>query len=498
MRIGRRTLLAAAAALPLTVLAGCDGFSTTSVTEQEFTETLRIPPLADSTVRDGVRIFRLTAQEGSMTFSGVPGPTTTWGFDGDVLGPTLRAERGEQVAVEIANALGEATSVHWHGMHLPAAMDGGPHQMIEPGGTWRPQWRIAQPAATLWYHPHPHGATEEHVYRGLAGLFLLEDDASLAAALPREYGVDDLPLIVQDRSFDGDGALELRHDGAEPGMLGRVVMVNGTVGAVHEVSTERVRLRLLNGSTARTYTFALPDRPMTMVASGGGFLDAPLELDELRLAPGERAEVVARFRPGETVRLRSVRTDLGAIASAATSGANDEFDVLELRARASLAPSPEPGWGPSSQAEADALVEEEAVRTRSFELQGREINGREMDMSRIDEVVHVGDTEIWEVRSSQPIPHSFHIHDVQFRVLTVDGAPPPPQLAGPKDTIYLMPNVRYRLLVRFADYADPHLPYMYHCHMLLHEDEGMMGQFVVIEPGQEDQVGVEGAAGHGH
>src|SRR5699024_10337148 len=246
MRIGRRALLAAAAALPLTVLAGCDGFSTTSVTEQEFTETLRIPPLADSTVRDGVRIFRLTAQEGSMTFSGVPGPTTTWGFGGDVLGPPLRAARAEQVAVESA------------------------------GGTGRPQWRIAQPAATLWYHPHPHGATEEHVYRGLAGLFLLEDDASLAAALPREYGVDDLPLIVQDRSFDGDGALELRHDGAEPGMLGRVVMVNGTVGAVHEVSTERVRLRLLNGSTARTYTFALPDRPMTMVASGGGFLDAPL------------------------------------------------------------------------------------------------------------------------------------------------------------------------------------------------------------------------------
>src|SRR5699024_9926949 len=143
----------------------------------------------------------------------IPGPTTTWGFSGDLLGPTLRAERGEQVAVEIDNALGEATSVHWHGMHLPAAMDGGPHQMTAPGGTGRPPRPIAQPAATLAYHPPPHGATEEHVYRGLAGLFLLEDDASLAAALPREYGVDDLPLIVQDRTFDAAGALELRHDG---------------------------------------------------------------------------------------------------------------------------------------------------------------------------------------------------------------------------------------------------------------------------------------------
>ncbi|MGO1803006.1 MAG: multicopper oxidase domain-containing protein, partial [Microbacteriaceae bacterium] len=129
-------------------------------------------------------------------------------------------------------------------------------------------------------------------------------------------------------------------------------------------------------------------------------------------------------------------------------------------------------------------------------LNGREINGEEMDMNRIDEVVHVGDTEVWEVRSTQPIPHSFHIHDVQFRVLSVDGQAPPPELAGPKDTIYLEPNRAYRLLVRFEDYADPTMPYMYHCHMLLHEDEGMMGQFVVIEPGDEDEVAVPERPAH--
>ena len=497
MRCTRRTVLAAAALLPATVLAGCSGFSTSSVAEQEFTEELAIPPLAESTLEHGVRTFRLTAQEGFRQFAGIPGPTETWGFSGDFLGPTLRAERGEQVALEIDNALPEATSVHWHGMHLPAAMDGGPHQMIAPGGTWRPHWQIDQPAAMLWYHPHPHGGTEEHVYRGLAGLFLLEDDASLAAALPREYGVDDLPLIVQDKSFHREGELELRHDGAEPGMLGATVMVNGTVGAVHRVGTQRVRLRLLNGATARTFTFAFPDRPMTMIASGGGFLDEPLELEALRLAPGERAEVVVAFTPGETVRLRSITTDLGALAAAGTTGANDAFDVLELRAAEVLTPSPEPEWAPAAAAQADALHEADATVTRSFVLEGREINGKRMDMSRIDEVVHVGNTEIWEVHSSQPIPHSFHIHDVQFRILTVDGAPSPPQLAGPKDTIYLMPNVRYRLLVRFEDYSDPAVPFMYHCHMLLHEDEGMMGQFVVIEPGQEDLVGVAAMAGTG-
>jgi len=490
MRRSARLAAGFAALLAASALVGCGEVSPVSVVEQEFTNELAIPPLAESSVANGVRTFRLTAQEGSVRFPGLPEPTETWGFSGDFLGPTLRAQRGEEVAFQIGNELPEATSVHWHGMHLPAAMDGGPHQIINPGETWRPHWTIDQAAATLWYHPHPHGETEKHVYRGLAGMFILDDDASLAAQLPNHYGVDDLPLIVQDRSFSRDGEFELRRNVAEPGMLGDTIMVNGTVGAVQQVTTERVRLRLLNGSAARTYTFAFPDRPMTMIASDGGLLDTPLEQDALRLAPGERAEVVVAFKPGETVRLRSVKPDLGGIADPSTMGANEAFDVLEFRAAEVLTPSPEPAWSPAADAEADELHEAEVVKTRSFELEGREINGQKMDMSRVDEIVHVGDTEIWEVRSTQSVPHSFHIHDVQFRILTVDGNPPPPELAGRKDTIYLMPNVTYRLLVRFEDYTDPRLPYMYHCHMLRHEDEGMMGQFVVIEFGQEDLVSI--------
>lgn len=487
---GRRiTAALAAVAASAALLTACDSFSTTAVAEHDFVNELAIPPLAPSTVEDGVRTFQLTAQEGTTDFAGI-GDTETWGFNGAFLGPTIRAERGEQVAFEIDNQLPEATSVHWHGMHLPAAMDGGPHQMIEQGETWRPTWTIDQPASTLWYHPHPHGETEKHVYLGLAGMFILDDDASLTADLPSEYGVDDLPLIVQDKSFDRNGRLELSNDGSEPGMLGDTVMVNGTVGAYQEVTTERVRLRLLNGSTARTYTFEMPDRPMTLVATDGGFLDAPVEMDQVRLAPGERAEVVVSFDAGETVRLHSSKTNLGGIVVPATSGGNDEFDVLEFRAADRLTPSPEPSWPQAADAVADELHEDEASVTRDFVLNTREINGQKMDMNRIDEVVHVGDTEVWEVRSTQPIPHSFHIHDVQFRVLSINGQAPPPELAGPKDTVYLNPNVTYRLLVRFEDYADPTMPYMYHCHMLLHEDEGMMGQFVVIEPGDEDKVGV--------
>lgn len=502
MKRGVGALAAVAALLLSTSGCGLVGGSLSSVTEHEFTNELALPPLAPSHVEDGVRTFELTAGTGNSDFAPATEAgtqTETWGFNGEFLGPTLRVTRGEEVAFEITNELNETTSVHWHGMHLPAQMDGGPHQEIAPSETWRPHWQIDQPAATLWYHPHPHGATERHVYNGLAGLFLIDDDASASASLPQEYGVDDIPVIVQDKAFDEDGQLELADNGSEPGTLGDVVMVNGTVGAYQEVTSERVRLRLLNGSTARTYHFQIPDRPMTLVATDGGLLEKPLVQDQLRLAPAERAEVVVEFEPGETVRLRSEQADLGSVAVPFAMGGRDEFDVLELRAADELTESSEPSWEPSSHSEEDALHESEAAKTRSFELEGREINGELMDMSRIDEVVHVGDTEVWEVTNSEPVPHSFHVHDVQFQVLTVDGETPPPELAGRKDTIYLEPRRDYRLLLRFEDFTDPEMPYMYHCHMLLHEDEGMMGQFVVIDPDQEDEVGVPPASeGGGH
>ncbi|HWV77606.1 MAG TPA: multicopper oxidase domain-containing protein [Isoptericola sp.] len=488
----RRAVLRAAALVAVVPLlaAGCGAIpgSVTSVDEPEFDRALPIPPLAESEVVDGVRTFSLTAQEGTTEL--LPGTRTpTWGYDGPYLGPTLRAERGEQVAVDVTNDLPETTSVHWHGMHLPAAMDGGPHQEVEPGAMWRPTWTIDQPAATLWYHPHPHGETEKHVYRGLAGLFLLDDDASRAADLPQEYGVDDVPVVVQDKVLDDDGRLVLKDDGGEPGTLGSTVVTNGVAGAYQRVTTERVRLRLLNGSTARTYSLGFADRGMDLVATDGGLLDAPVRLDHVRLAPGERAEVVVAMRPGETTRLHSSEADLGGVAAPFAMGGNDAFDVLELRADDRLAPSPEPSWGPSRHAAEDALHEEGATVTRTFDLDERTINGERMDAGRIDEVATVGSTEVWEVRNTIPVPHSFHVHDVQFRVLTIDGEAPPPELAGPKDTVYLEPRRTYRLLMRFEDYTDDVLPYMYHCHMLLHEDEGMMGQLLVVEPGSDARPG---------
>lgn len=163
----------------------------------DFDNRLRIPPLLEPRVdAAGRRIFDLELQAGQTEL--LPGrPADTWGINGPHLAPTLRAERGDRVLMRVNNRLPEATTLHWHGMHLPASADGGPHQLVEPGGTWSPSWRIDQPAATLWYHPHMMGRTEDHVYRGLAGMWILDDRRADALALPNRYGVDDIPLILQ-------------------------------------------------------------------------------------------------------------------------------------------------------------------------------------------------------------------------------------------------------------------------------------------------------------
>jgi FtsP/CotA-like multicopper oxidase with cupredoxin domain len=472
---------------------------TSTVGRQDFAQPLVIPPLDDGTKgADGVRRFDLRLQQGRTDF-GRSAATRTWGINGSHLGPTLRAGRGEQVAMTVENALDESTSLHWHGMHLPAAADGGPHSMIPAGGTWSPGWTVDQPAATLWYHPHLHGSTAEHVYRGLAGMFIV-DDPSAASGLPDDYGTDDLPVIVQDKSFDGDGQLDMGAPLFSPtGQLGDTVLVNGTVDPYATVTRERTRLRLLNASNARVYDFGLVDddgrdRSFAHVATDGGLLPAPLSTERIMLSPGERAEVVVEMRAGERLTLRSHEADLGTDPwNQRFAGGDDVLDVLQLRAAERLGSSPAL---PDVLAAEPDLRAEAATRTRTFRLSGTDINGRDMDVRRVDEVVTVGDTELWEVTNADGSPHNFHVHDVQFLVHELDGRLPPPALRGWKDTVYVPPGSTVRLLLRFSDYTDPDIPYMFHCHLLRHEDSGMMGQFVVVEPGVRPPTTLSG--GHAH
>ncbi|GAA3253964.1 multicopper oxidase family protein [Dactylosporangium siamense] len=436
-----------------------------------FDRPLKIPPLAESTVdADGTRVFDLTAGPGDSDL-GHGASTRTWGYNGAYLGPTLRAQKSQKVKVNVHNRLNEPTTVHWHGMHLPAKVDGGPHHPIPVGGDYQAAWTVDQPAATLWYHPHPSDLTERQVYRGLAGMFLIDENEENEEDLPHEYGVDDIPVIVQDKNFDGGQLSMSDRFLSDVGILGDEILVNGTPGPFLDVRTSLVRLRLLNASTARVYDFTMSDgRPMQLVGTDGGLLEAPYATSSVRLSVGERAEVVVALRPGERVELRTAPTGLGRF-----QGGRDAFDVLQLRAGGQITQK----TLPPTLTSIEKLDPSQAAQRRTFTFQGREINDDRMDMDRVDAVVVKDTVEVWSVANGHGTPHSFHIHDVQFQVLSVDGRKP--EFRSWKDTLFLEPRKRYEIIARFADYADPTTAYMFHCHVLRHEDEGMMGQFVVVE-----------------
>jgi suppressor of ftsI len=237
-----------------------------------------------------------------------------------------------------------------------------------------------------------------------------------------------------------------------------------------------IRLRLLNASTARVLNFQFSDgRDLILAATDGGLLPQPERMKSLRLSPGERAEVLVPMVAGDSVVLQSRNPPLGDVVPfGGPDGGSDQFDVLQINAATKL----------------------DTAGTIPTQLAPMEINGLSMDLRRVDEVVLLGSTEIWSIKNGVAIPHNFHIHDVQFQILDVNGAPPPPSLRGWKDTIYVEPNATYRLIMHFADHSDPDMPYMYHCHLLTHEDAGLMGQFVVVKRGES--AGVPRGATHNH
>ena len=400
--------------------------------------------------------------------------TPTWGVNGSYLGPTLRMRQGDQVTVNVQNNLPEATTLHWHGMRLPPAADGGPHQPIPAIGRWQPSWEVVNAASTSWYHPHPHGTSAQHVFRGVAGMIIIDDDDTRRLALPRDYGVDDIPVILQDRSIDGDGQVRWETE-SNFGQLGTDMLVNGTMNAYLDVTSRSVRLRLLNASNARLYHVGFDDgRRFALISGDDGLLPEPVELDRVTLGPAERAEIVVTCAPGERVIMDTAagdeRIDEGTYA------------LLELRAAASLTDSPEV---PQRLGGAPPIVPPAGATVRHFTLQGHDaINGQGMDLTRIDEVVPANAVEIWEVEN-KVYSHNFHIHGVSFTLLDRNGRPPHAWETGRKDTVHVPEKSSVRLAVQFSPFVDPALPYMYHCHILRHEDAGMMGQFLVVQPGAE-------------
>ncbi len=448
---------------------------------------LQIPPLYRGEIRDGVRVFDLKVQAGSTSFfDGVS--TSTMGINGSYLGPVLRMSRGDTVRLNVTNALRINTTLHWHGFNLPASADGGPHQEIGPGAVWSPEFEVREKASTMWYHSHQLHKTADQVWAGLAGMVIVDDAEADGLGLPGTYGVDDIPVVLQDRSFRRNGQMpyEPSMHSRMMGMTGDVAMVNGTIAPFHEVTTRLIRLRLLNGSNGSIYELAFDDgRAFEQIASDGGLLVAPVAMRALRLSPGERAEIVVDMSAGRGATLRGKVTGGGMGMMGGGMGGGPVFDFLELRPAAALAHS---GVLPQKLTALPTASPDSAKKVRRFELQMSgmgpfakfRINGRSMKMNRVDEVIERGVAEIWEVSNASTMAHPFHVHNTQFRILDRNGALPAAGERGLKDTVLVNPRERVRILVRFDHYADADLPYMYHCHILEHEDAGMMGQFTVV------------------
>ncbi|MGS4884135.1 multicopper oxidase domain-containing protein [Roseibium sp. MB-4] len=494
LRLSRRQLLAGSASLFGASLIS-PAWSTTAPT------ILPIPPLADGTNEEPVD---LKIRAGEHTFpAGVKTPTL--GINQNFLGPTLRTRRNTELNLSYMNTLDEGVSIHGHGLHVPGDVDGGPQLEMAPGEGWQPSLSIVQPAATCWYHSHTHGKTGDQVYRGLAGMIIIDDDESDALDLPNRYGVDDLPIIIQDRTFDGEGRFVYSlYDADEDGWFGDTVVINGAIGPlVADVPAGKVGLRLLNGANARFYVIAFSDnRVFHKIATDGGLLPTPVPMTTMEMSPGERCEIVVDLADANPVEFLTFFEDeiddegAGIVGGLSTlvggSDAAPPRASLTLRPDARLVANKAPL--PDKLAHIRHPEEHEIKNVREFVLEmdhsgdhvGHDghgkmdmtINGAVMDMSVINERVGLGVWERWRIRSDQGA-HPFHIHGCSFLIEQMEGEAVPADQLGWKDTVVLDDDDWSEIVVRFDHIATEQYPYMYHCHILEHEDRGMMGQFTV-------------------
>ncbi len=466
------------------------------VTNSVAQNQLVIPPTITSNT------INLTLDEGTHQF--YPGVTTnTMGANGDLLGPTIILNKGDFYSFNVNNQLSDTTTIHWHGFHVAPEHDGGPHTYILPGDTWNPQFTILDKAGTYWYHPHLHMKTDLHVSKGIAGMILIRDAEEASLGLPMNYGVDEFPLVLQTKGFDASGQIEVHTENDT------AVMVNGVVNAVVDMPAQVVRLRVLNGSSQRIMELGFSDnRTFSVIGTDGGLLTAPVNLTRFRISPGQRVDILLDLNSslGQNFQLMSYGSELpNAIYGAAQPGMapfmtipgydqnplnGNDFALLDITVVAQTA-NPVTSI-PATLANYSPIPEANSVKDRELvfssaggmgNLQGPFlINGVSMDMDVINEYVPFNNTEIWTLRNQTPIAHPFHIHDVQFFILDINGTPPPPQLAGLNDVV-LVPGGQgtVRFIAIFNDFKNDSIPYMYHCHMLTHEDMGMMGQFLVSD-----------------
>jgi spore coat protein A len=504
MTLTRRDLMklsvfaGAAVTLPLersvNALSGSASRIAQSALPAPFTTSFVVPPVLEPVRSDATTdYYRMTMRPSRMEF--VPGlQTEVWGYNGIVPGPTMRVRRGRPVVVRHINdlplqhpTLGYTpwTSVHLHGQASLPQYDGYASDLTNPGQYKDYRYPNWQNGRTLWYHDHGVHHTAENVVMGLAGMYQLVDDLELSLPLPR--GEYDVPLIVGDRMFNSDGSLLIdRND--DSGIYGDVITVNGRPWPVMKVKRRKYRFRILNASPSRSYKWSLDTGDtLQVIATDAGLMPVPQKVKGFRHGVAERFEVVIDFskhRAGTRVVLRntSPKNNIDFVnvdKVMAFDVVADKFDRANNAVPAVLNPN-----NPAM-----LVKEPDAVRTRRFDFVRAHgnwtINGTTWDdvirsgFSALLADPHMGDTEIWEMRNlSGGWHHPAHIHFVDFRILSRNGAPPLPHEIGAKDVVFLGENESVRLLIKFEKGRGK---YMIHCHNLVHEDHDMMGQFQILD-----------------
>lgn len=411
--------------------------------------------------------YTVRAEKGtSEIFDGVK--TNTYGYNGDFLGPVIRLEKGMKVTVHLVNDLEEDTTFHWHGLEVPGNEDGGPHKVLKPGESETIHFTVKQDAATLWFHPHPMHETGKQVYKGLAGLLYIDDKNSEKLDIPKSYGVDDLPIILQDKTFTKDKQLDYEKVLNEDGTTGDTLLINGVVNPKLTVDRKKVRLRILNGSNMRTYKLHFNnDMEFQQIASDGGFLNQPSITKEIEVAPAERAEIIV---------------DLGKVKENEVSLVNEENKtILPIQLKGTIEESNEKLTKLNNLKILDEVKNKAVTKTIKLAGMGKSvtINDKKFDPNRIDFTQKQNETEVWEIENVKDamggMNHPFHIHGTQFQVISIDGKEPPANLSGLKDVLSLKPGQKAKIAVKFTQKG----VYMFHCHILEHEDNGMMGQIKV-------------------
>jgi len=429
------------------------------------------PVLANVSAWPGVVEVHLVAAPATLPYGPGQG-TRVLAFNGSVPGPTLEAREGDRVVVHFKNELDEPTTIHWHGLHIPFESDGSPFHPVQPGERHDYVFTIPEgTAGTYWYHPHPHHRTTHQVSHGLFGALIVRADDDPLAGIPEKL------LVLADNRFRADGSIDVPEKGSmqarfdeENGREGDVLFVNSQVLPAIDIRPgEAQRWRIVNASAARVYRLGLTGATMLHVGSDGGLFERPVEVDELVVSNSERVEVIVRGTgaPGTSAALQALPYDRY-IPQTRPADWDRPRDLVTLRYGGQ--PLATPVALPPTLRPVAPLDPDVATATRVAVLTQGMINNRKMDMRRVDVSAPLGATEVWQIENLVGMDHPFHLHGFRFQVIDRNGEPVP--FRSWKDTVNVPKHETVRIIVRYDDFPGK---WMFHCHILNHEDMGMMG-----------------------